>query len=257
MMLLVDAGNTRIKWACFESAAVTAQSGVELPRLGAWVQSGAMSHTEFAATAHPWQGLPLERVLISNVAGTAVRDRLLAAFQSESPLVQWFAAQAQLGGITNHYRMPTQLGCDRFAAVIGAHALFPKKNLIVATCGTATTIDAVSAQGEFIGGMIAPGLKLMAESLHTNTANLPAVAASGALSALFADHTEAAIVSGCLSAQAGAIAHAVGMFVDVQPDAVLCVLSGGAARYIAPHLRVEHQYVDNLVLIGLQVVAQW
>ena len=272
MMLLIDAGNTRVKWACVALASVcvpvasgSAGSGHAVAAgLGQWLHAGSMSHAEFAECADtggfPWRGLGVQQVLASNVAGTALRDKLQAALDADGLNVRWFAAEPHLAGVTNRYRHPAQLGSDRFASAIAVHALFPARDVIVVTCGTATTIDAVSADGVFVGGMIAPGLKLMVESLHKNTAQLPAVAQSGNWLAGFADHTEAAIVSGCLSAQAGAIEHAVAAFARsgaVQSGMPLCVISGGAAGYIAPNLQIVHQRVDNVVLIGLQVVAQW
>ena len=168
--------------------------------------------------------------------------------------IEWFASTPQQGGVRNGYRNPAQLGCDRFASLIGAHALFPQQALIVATCGTATTVDALSPDGVFAGGMILPGLGLMASSLAGNTAQLPQVAHSLALPQMFADNTDDAIVSGCIAAQAGAIERALAAHAQ-QHAAVQCVLAGGAAAYIAPQLRVPHQIVDNLVLIGLQVAA--
>ena len=124
---------------------------------------------------------------------------------------------------------------------------------MVATCGTATTIDAVNLEGDFIGGMILPGLALMAAALARNTAQLPQIAASGAsntAAAGFADNTEDAILSGCLSAQAGAIERACGL---LGPS--LCVLSGGAARYIAQALSTPYRMIDNIVLVGLHAAA--
>jgi type III pantothenate kinase len=78
----------------------------------------------------------------------------------------------------------------------------------VANCGTATTIDAVTADGVFLGGMILPGLGLMASSLARNTAQLPQIAQDGKLPDGFADNTDDAILSGILAAQSGAIEHA-------------------------------------------------
>jgi type III pantothenate kinase len=119
----------------------------------------------------------------------------------------------------------------------------------VATCGTATTVDAVRADGHFIGGMILPGLALMAASLARNTAQLPQVDA-GALPPLFGDNTHDAILSGLLSAQAGAIERAVAGL-----DGAFCIVSGGAGPHIAPALKVVHQLVDNIVLVGLHAAA--
>jgi type III pantothenate kinase len=102
--------------------------------------------------------------------------------------------------------------------------------------------------------MILPGLGLMASSLARNTAQLPETTQRNVTLWPFADNTDDAITSGCLTAQAGAIERAVAALA-AEHGAVKCILSGGAARFISPHLTVKHQIVDNLVLTGLQVVA--
>jgi type III pantothenate kinase len=251
MLLLIDAGNTQIKWAIVDPA--------QPAQLGAWLHSGSMTHQEFAQNPSLWSTFGVLRIIVSNVAGAALKTQLAGALQSLPAAVEWFASQPSLAGITNHYQNPEQLGCDRFAAAIGAHSLFPDQAIVVATCGTATTIDAVSAQGDFIGGMIAPGLKLMAQSLAQNTAQLPHVQDATVAPIIFADHTQAAILSGCVAAQVGAIEHAVINFSMMsklaQTEMPLCVLSGGAAKFIMPSLRVPHRQFDNLVLIGLQAYS--
>ncbi|MET3106339.1 type III pantothenate kinase [Oxalobacteraceae bacterium GrIS 2.11] len=248
MLLLIDAGNTRIKWALADPSAP----------LGSWTHSGVMSHQEFAQQAAPWASHVINRAIVSNVAGTALRERIADALRAQVE-VEWFASQLRAAGVLNHYRDPEQLGCDRFAAAIGAHALYPNQHLIIATCGTATTVDAVTAQGDFIGGMIVPGLQLMARSLASNTAQLPHVDNPSAVALRFAKHTEDAIISGCLAAQVGAIEYAAHNFTTLGSvpilDAPFCILSGGAAQYITPNLRVSHRLVDNLVLIGLQAFS--
>ncbi|MFZ6769741.1 type III pantothenate kinase [Undibacterium sp. Di26W] len=252
MQLLIDAGNTRIKWAV--PAAESALAG----QPPVWLHSGSVSHAELASLAQAWQHIPVSKVLISNVAGATIKAELTAILHKLQPaaLVSWFASQEQVAGIHNAYRNPAQLGCDRLASMVGAHYLFPQQDVVVATCGTATTVDAVTAQGQFQGGMILPGLKLMAESLARNTAQLPQVAESIHLAGIFADNTDQAIVSGCISAQVGAIRRAVSVLEEQQKQAVTCVISGGAAPYLMAHLGLRHQHVDNLVLTGLFVVAQ-
>lgn len=249
MLLLVDAGNTRIKWALAEApAAADAQ-------LGRWQASGALFHRDAGRLGAAWQGLPIERAVISNVAGLAVRAQieqaLAQAAGARAIAVDWFASRSAAGGVKNSYRNPAQLGCDRFASAIGAHALFPHSALVVATCGTATTIDAVTADGIFVGGMILPGLGLMATSLARNTAQLPEIGAPVEIPRLFADNTDDAILSGCMSAQAGAIERAVAGLERLHGP-VRCVMSGGAGPMIAPHLSFPCSNVDNLVMIGLQ-----
>lgn len=237
-ILLVDAGNTRVKWALADAAAPA----------GEWLAHGAVLHAGLAALADTWRDLDAASALVSNVAGADMRARLAAML---APLpVTWFASTPALSGIVNGYRNPLQLGCDRFAAAIGARALDPGQALVIATCGTATTIDAVSADGVFIGGMILPGLALMAGSLAKNTAQLPQVQPGAALPAAFADNTNDAIVSGCINAQAGAIERAVAAH-----GASRCIVSGGAAGYIAPALTIDYIVRENLVLAGLHAAA--
>ena len=252
MLLLIDAGNTRIKWAVVPSS----RRGPDA--LGQWDEFGMVEHAQVRSLADAWRRHRIVRVLASNVAGQAMREGLeqvlLGAFGMQPVPLEWFASVPALGGVRNNYRNPGQLGCDRFASAIGAHALFPAQPLVVATCGTATTVDAVSAEGVFLGGMILPGLGLMASSLAKNTAQLPQVAEHLDIAEPFADHTDAAIVSGCIAAQTGAIERAVAAHARHGGE-VGCILSGGAAALISPHLTVPHKLVDNLVLIGLHKAA--
>ena len=237
MLLLVDAGNTRIKWAIAAPDAAP----------GDWTAHGAVPHAELERLQAAWAGQGLARVIVSNVAGHAMQAQLEAVLAPLLPT--WFTSRAELGGLRNRYRNPAQLGSDRFAAALGARSLAPGKNLVVATCGTATTVDAVSAAGDFLGGMILPGLGLMLGALARGTAQLPQVA-PGAAPATFADHTSDAILSGCLAAQAGAIERACAAL-----PADLCIVSGGAAASVAPLLSVPHWMLDNIVLVGLHAAA--
>ena len=246
MILLIDAGNTRIKWALAEADAP----------LGIWIATGAVHHADLAQLPQAWDaslgGRAIERAILSNVAGAALRARLQLILPAALPAeaAHWFASVPRLAGVTNGYRNPAQLGCDRFAAAIGAHALLPGRAIIVANCGTATTIDALTPDGVFVGGMILPGLGLMASSLARNTAQLPHIAQDGKLPPEFADNTDDAILSGCLAAQAGAIERACKLH-----GAAECIVSGGAAPSVATALKVPHRLVDNIVLIGLHAAA--
>lgn len=252
MQLLIDAGNTRIKWAIADLEKTKAGTAP------VWWQMASVSHAELDSLKTSWQGLGFTHALVSNVAGASIKEKLTALLQETQPgvVIDWFASQEEVAGLHNTYRNPSQLGCDRLASMIGAHYLFPQQSLIVATCGTATTVDAVTAQAVFKGGMILPGLKLMAESLARNTAQLPQVAESTDIAKVFADNTDHAIISGCISAQVGAIVRAVDVLEKQESQSIKCVISGGAAPYLLAHLGIPYHYVDNLVLTGLFVVAQ-
>jgi type III pantothenate kinase len=246
---LIDAGNTRIKWAVAADTSTVA---------GGWLASGLAAHADAETLVDAWCAFAIKRVLISNVAGPEMRATLVQLLQQAhaSAEIQWFASCAAAAGVRSGYRNPQQLGCDRFASAIGAYTLYPGKALIVATCGTATTVDAVGSEGLFIGGMILPGLGLMATSLALNTAQLPQVGERIEIVTPFADNTHDAIVSGCIAAQTGAIEHAAEAL-EKRHGAVQCILSGGAAGMIAPHLSIPYDHIDNLVLIGLHAVAMY
>ena len=277
--LLIDAGNTRIKWAMVADAAPAsapaAADSAANAGLGAWLAFCAAHHADLrapgtvpgaeadpaarvaaaiAASVAAAGGAPIAHVLIANVAGQSVLDLLTTALQAP-PLsiapeaIEWFASVPERAGVRNGYRNPYQLGCDRFAAAIAAHALCPGKPVVVANCGTATTIDATTADGTFLGGMILPGLGLMASSLAKNTAQLPQIAPGTRLPEGFADNTDDAILTGVLAAQTGAIERAFELH-----NAVECIISGGAAPYVSPQVPVPHRHIENIVLIGLQAV---
>ncbi len=233
-LLCVDCGNTRIKWGL--------RAGDE------WLAQGALPLAEAEALDELLPEKPT-RIIACNVAGAEVAQALvLAADRLHAPLA-WAHAHGQQCGVTNGYEQPTQLGADRWAALVGAWHLHGDACLVVG-CGTATTVDALDAGGVFLGGLILPGLALMRAALAKNTAGLPH--ASGRYRDL-PGNTDDAIVGGSLQATLGAIER---MFVHVgaSPGAI-CLLTGGAAAELAPLLALPHRCIDNLVLEGLARIA--
>ena len=236
MILLIDAGNTRIKWRLQAEA----DGRVE--------DEGALAHEDVDTLTQLRQHMKARsRVVGSNVTGAAIAEQIARALDIEH--IEWLRPGQQACGVRNLYDNPGQLGADRWAALIGARALHPCATLVV-MAGTATTVDLLSASGDFLGGLILPGVELMQQSLATGTAQLPL--ANGRF-ALQPRSTIDAIRSGCLQAQAGAVER---MFQQIaaEPDA-LCLLSGGAADRFAELLRIPLRRIDNLVLRGLAIVA--
>lgn len=232
MILCLDCGNSRLKWG--------------LRRAGSWTGTGALP----LATPGPLPDLEADRILACNVAGS-VGLRLIETLASRTGArVEWVASLASQCGVTNGYDQPAQLGADRWAALIGARALHRGPALVVMS-GTATTVDVLDREGRFRGGLILPGLALMQEALVTRAADLPAV--SGEYREL-PRNTFDAIASGCLQATAGAIERLFRPFAG-EADA-LCLLSGGAAPTLVPHLALPLRTVDNLVLEGLARIAE-
>ncbi|HWZ70394.1 MAG TPA: type III pantothenate kinase [Casimicrobiaceae bacterium] len=246
--LLIDIGNTFLKWGLFRNRS---SGGARENRLEsghallAEIPALALQFAKFRAPA---------QIIISNVAGTRVRSTIIRVLEvwSDAPAPYWLIPQAEQCGIVNRYRNPAQLGSDRWAALIGAREVLGAKPALVVVSGTATTIDFLTASGEFMGGVILPGVGLMLRSLHDHTAALPD--ADGE----YVDNptqTVDAIASGCQHAQAGAIERLYRLHAQQQPD-LACLLSGGAARALSPRLTIPFELHENLVLEGLYRISQ-
>jgi len=265
--LLIDAGNSRIKWALADAA-------------GTRTHAGAASHASLQdgePAPAGWSALPAPAsAWISNVAGEAIARRLDALIDAQWPGLPRtvIRACAQQCGVTNGYTTPEALGSDRWAAMIGARAAFPDEPLLIATFGTATTLEALRADGRFVGGLIAPGWSMMIRSLGENTAQLPVLDAPAAIAlndagdervaggeasthdgGRFATDTKRSIVGGCALAQAALIERAWADLGDAWQAPVRLVVSGGAASEVTAALKVPHTRHDALVLAGLAVIA--
>lgn len=237
-MLLLDVGNTRCKWAVVKD--------------GAWDRHGVVGNTEWTALQQAFAALTQPNcILASNVAGEAMAQRLRAVCAAWKCPVEFVTARSEQCGVRNGYRQPESLGSDRWAALIAAWNHVHGACLVV-NCGTATTVDALSAQGEFLGGLILPGVSLMQHSLATNTAQL--MAEQGALQD-FPRTTADAIHSGMLRATLGAIRHQFDLL-QTHSGTSRCLIGGGAAEVVQPQLDLLSERVDNLVLRGLQVIGE-
>ena len=236
MIVAIDAGNTRIKWGVHDGSA--------------WLERGALPTNDAASLSEVCRDWPAEsRIVACNVAGEAVEKAVERALCSSStsrflPLL-WLRASASRCGVRNSYEQPERLGADRWAALIGARAQRSTDCLVVCA-GTATTVDWLDAGGQFHGGLILPGVDLMRTSLARNTAQLPL--SEGEFRSE-PRNTMDAIASGCLHAQIGAIER---MFAKLSSEpGAMCLLTGGAAKCILPHLSIPFQLMDNLILDGL------
>ncbi len=242
--LVLDLGNSRMKW------------GLHGPR--GWLGVGVVPNAEIGTLSlRDWQMLPRPaRAVGVNVAGEAARVRVEAQIARWRIVPQWLTSTAAACGVVNGYRVPAQLGPDRWASMVAARQRTlasgePATAAIVVNAGTAVTIDALDADGRFLGGLIVPGLRLMLRALAENTAALKLP--PGTFTA-FPDSTPDALYSGAMQAVTGAIQQMRARLAsDGEP--ARCFLAGGAAAEIAPHLTGPVEVVDNLVLEGVLVLA--
>ncbi len=236
MRLLIDAGNTRIKWALVDG--------------GEWLRNGSLPTAiadELTRQLGDIQGV--RQIWVSNVAGEAAARPIRELCLGPHGHPRFIAASAAQCGVRNGYADPAQLGSDRWAALVAAWNLVGGRCLVV-NSGTATTVDALSAAGEFLGGLILPGLELMRRSLYDTAAGLAPLPGKYAA---FPRNTGDAIASGAIQACCGAIERQHALLDD---ERALVVLGGGAAEILQPHLNLPLRVVDNPVLQGLLLIAQ-
>jgi len=277
-ILLVDIGNSFTKWAWFDAPDPVASTDAQAAARESMTLRGhaQIASTALTALAQVWRAEPCpDRIVASSVGGESAREWLEDAVAeawptapavrskvgeltpseapaaAQAPALEWLRPTPFAGGVHNGYAMPEALGADRWAALIGARALFGAKPVLVVSCGTACTIDLLTASGHFTGGVILPGYQLMQRALHENTAALPLRAGRVVV---HPDCTTDAIASGCLHAQAGAIERLWHLHRQAH-EPLLCVLAGGAAKLIAPWLAVPNAIHEDLVLTGLARIA--
>ncbi|MFN4062582.1 type III pantothenate kinase [Azoarcus communis] len=235
MILLVDIGNSRIKWRLSDD--------------GQRIE-GAAAHDDLDPLRQLLTNQPrIDRIVAANVAGPCLRDTLEQLATNHRLRVEWLLASPVRCGVRNLYHDAAQLGADRWAAAIGARHHHPHPCIVV-MAGTATTVDLIDGEGCFHGGIILPGVELMQRALASNTAQLTLRA--GRFDAT-PKCTADAIFSGCVQAQAGAVER---MFAQIsgQPGA-RCLISGGAADAFCSLLSIPKRKIDNLVLDGLACIA--
>ena len=242
MILLADVGNSRIKWVNCEQ--------------GEFQMRGRAAHGEesWAELADRlWAGLPRPaRVVIVSVAGTEVRTALAAWIRRTWAIeAEFVVSTAAACGIRNSYAEPERMGADRWVAMIAARALLGPQTCYVVDCGTAVTIDALAAEGQHLGGVIVPGMRLMREALYRETRQIPPETGEARL---FGQSTRDCVWGGALYAVASAIDGIIDRMIARHGPGVR-LLTGGAAGLVLPQLQGKYQCEPDLIFTGLRVIA--
>ena len=216
--LLVDIGNTRVKWATLRGA----------------------KQSRMQAAAHEDSGLALralvreaprdvDRVIVVSVVDEALSRVLDAAARRRFGVTpEYIASTRRACGVTNSYRDTWRLGADRWVSAVGAHALAAGRAVVIANVGTALTIDAVSSNGRHRGGAIIPGPKVMVESLLAGTHGIRrrAQGRDASVRTLFATDTASALAAGSQFAAAAFIDRAVAEAARSIPGRPVLFLTG-------------------------------
>jgi type III pantothenate kinase len=237
--LVIDIGNTRTKAGVFDAGRQAAM----------WVGEEEAEAELFAlATNHR-----AENVILSTVSH-GLPAALAAHFAANFRYLE-LDADTPLP-FENRYRTPRTLGKDRLAAVAGAQALLPGMNCLVVDAGTCITLDVLSAEGVYLGGNIAPGIRMRLRAMHEHTQRLPLVE-PGPVTSLLGDATETALRNGAVLGAALEVQALAGRL-EREMGPVHVVLTGGDAAFLAENLEneinLQPNLQPNLVLIGLDKI---
>jgi type III pantothenate kinase len=267
-LLLLDGGNSRLKWALSREPyrrhqLFAARGAIDLATL-----RGSHSPLDRLFKILRASGFA-PTVYACNVAGAAVARALRAAAQrADLRSIRFARSRVAACGVRNGYREVWRLGADRWVALIGARHEHPNMDLCIVGIGTAMTIDLLDSSGRHVGGNIIPGPRLMIESLLSRTAGIrrraggrsvvtqiDRPASPDSLLPLFAHDTHTGLIAGARHACAAAIEHArreAGRQLGRRPR---LLLAGGAMDVITPLLDSPYRREDDLILRGLAVIA--
>lgn len=245
MTWLVDIGNSSIKWAEYTAGKLAESQTFLRTQLGIAEDLDSI-----------WGNLQSPQQLICcSVAGEAFEQELMQWCQQVWELQPVFIRALEQGfGVTNAYTNTERLGADRWVAMVAAHQLVPGASCVI-DCGTATTIDVLQADGQHLGGLIIPGLRLMAEALTTRT-QIVIDESEGDNTTLFARNTADAIHGGALYALVATLDRVYNDVEQALEMPVKRIITGGDATEILPLLSGEHQFMPDLVLQGLMIIAE-
>lgn len=242
MKLLVDIGNSRIKWAVAEHGSLRGPHDLLRP-----------AGDPTPALAAAWGGLqPTAVAYCSVVPGsvtTALREWVGHRWGVDALEIR---ACGRGGPLTSGYREPARLGADRWANLHGVRVLLGAVDAVIVDAGTAVTVDALRADGQHLGGAILAGLDASRAGLSVAAPTLPA---AGDTTALPAVDTATAIAGGTLAGLAGAIER-VAEEVGRDLARPVHLLTGGDANTLRPWLGDHWQYDELLTLRGVDAVSE-
>ncbi len=235
--LLLDAGNTRLKWAVVDK--------------GQWLAHGGGGYDE------PPEWLPFLQNGMPCYVASVVRDqhkgRLQELLTSYAIIPVWLSSEVQFAELRNTYVDSKQLGVDRWMALIAARQRSQASTLVVSV-GTAMTVDALSAEGAFLGGLIVPGMRMMAQALLQGTAQV--IDVDGGDLQVFPQSTADAVRSGSIAAMKGAIRIQYEYLKQATGESPHCLMTGGDAAYLLPHLDMPVEWAPLLILEGMERVTR-
>lgn len=247
MQLLVDIGNTRIRWCGADAGRMTGTDCIDYTRDGLDMLNEA------------WSALDTpQSIIVSNVAGQSVAEIVQeVAHELWHMEARFITAQSSACGVTNGYTHPEHLGADRWAALIAAYHQYNGPCCVV-DCGTAVTLDIVDRHGAHLGGLILPGLAMMRHALLSGTSDLSLNNEHAAPNhtALLADDTSDGVKAGTFYTLIAALDRITADLEEELDCRLQRVITGGDAELLLPLLGQPHHHEPDLVLKGLSLLSE-
>jgi len=249
MLLAIDIGNTSIKLGVFEGDSLKASWHIatDIDRLAdeyAVVLLELLKQQKIAA------GSVKKAAMCSVVPPlTATFEELLLKYFGVTPLVVEAGVKT---GVRIRMDNPREVGADRIVNAAAAHHLYGGP-IIIVDLGTATTFDAVSAEGDYLGGAIAPGMAIAIETLSERAAMLPRVELTKPAKAIGSD-TISAMQSGIVFGYIGLVEGIVGRIKKELGETSQVVATGGNAGLIAAGTAIIDAVNADLTLVGLRLI---
>ncbi len=244
-VLLVDLGNTSLKWAWIEAGGIGERHAVAYARLG----------IDLAAKGQ-WAGLERpDQLFVSSVAAADTDASLRGWLEAQWGIAPVFAAaSASALGVINGYDTPGQLGVDRWLALVAVREEIPDRDCLVVDCGTAITIDGITRDGRHLGGTILPGFGLMRDALRRQTA-IPWPGLTDQAPPMMATNTGDAIAGGGVHAVAALVEKMARQLLEQAGEAPVLVLAGSDAELLRQVLQCPVEVRPDLVMQGLALYA--
>lgn len=242
MILLIDVGNSRIKWRHLEQGALSGG--------GQQVHHGNLSPE---LLHQMWGALKPQSIFGVNVAGARIADEISRYTKSYWGLIANFVTSSKgLGNVTNGYNEPEKLGADRWMAMVGA-ARIVHGACCIADCGSAVTVDCMNPGHEHIGGLILPGLNMMSKCVSENTAQVTLDAGEADL---LGRDTASCLLSGATQSIVGTLLRMADLMDRRFSSPVTRIITGGDAPQLLPWLGEEWRFEPDLIFLGLVAEIQ-
>lgn len=245
MKLLIDIGNSRVKWACLVDGKMDGPEVISHKNL----DRSRLFEKVLQVKERP------EQVYIANVAGKDIGEGIAAAVMNKWDVSPVFAkVEAECAGVINAYSDITLLGVDRWLAVVAAWTRY-RAPACIASCGTAVTIDGIDGDGRHLGGLIIPGLDMMQNVLVRETSGVNAEV-GGDFKLEFGRSTAECINYGSARAIVSLVDHVAAEMYGQYGKALSRVITGGYAGQVNGLLASKFELDPHLVLHGLAIVAE-